>query len=99
MSSRAFEPVAVLVPVLGPVERAELADVVDQLVDRLGQLLAFGGRGPDQPHAVRLDAHRLQRVLEHVEAPHGLVVLLDVVALAGMAAGDHHAVGAQRPGP
>ena len=54
----------------------------------------FGGRGPDQLHAVRLDAHRRQRVLHHGEAPHGLVVLLDVVALARMAAGDHHAVGA-----
>ena len=72
----------------------EPADVVDQLVDGLGQPLPLGGRGPDQLHAVRLDAHCRERVLEHGEAPHGLVVLLDVVALAGMAAGDHHAVGA-----
>ena len=37
-------------------------------------------------------------MLEHGVAPHGLVVLLDVVALARMAAGDHHAVGAQGQG-
>ena len=60
----------------------------------LGQPLPFGGRGPNQLHALGLDAHRPERVLEHGVAAHGLVVLLDVVALAGMAAGDHHAVGA-----
>ena len=86
-------------PVGRPVERPELADVLDQPVDRLGQLLAFGGRGPDQPDAVRLDAQCRKRVLEHGVAAHGLVVLLDVVAFAGMAAGDQHAVGAPGPGP
>ena len=70
----------------------------DQLVDRLGQVLPFGRRGPDQPHAVRLDAHRSQHVLEHREAAHGLVVLLDVVAFAGVAAGDQHAVGPEGQG-
>ncbi len=61
---------------------------------RFGQSLPFGGRGPNQLHAIRLDAHGRERVLEHGEAAHGLVVLLDVMALAGVAAGDHHAVGA-----
>ena len=75
-----------------------LRNVLDQPVDRLGQLLALGRRGPHQPQAIRLQAQGGQRVLEHVIAPHGLVVLREIVAFAGVAAGDEHAVGPARQG-
>ncbi len=96
MSSNAWMSVAVLVPVLGPAQRTECLDIGDQTVDRFRQLLSFGGGGPDQLHAFLFDAHRFQRVLQHVEASHRLVVLFNVMAFAGVAACDHHAVGSQR---
>ena len=39
-----------------------------------------------------------RHVAEHGVSAHGLVVLLDVVALAGVAAGDQHAVGPEGQG-
>ncbi len=60
--------VAVFAPVGRPAERAQPPDVLDQAVDRLGQLLPFGGRGPHEPDAIGLDAQRGERVLEHVKS-------------------------------
>ena len=49
---------AVFRPVARPVQGAEPPHVFDELVDRLGQKLALGRRGPHQAEPVRLDAHR-----------------------------------------
>ena len=53
---------AVFLPVGRPVERPQLPHVGHEAVDRLGQVLPFGRRGPDQPQPVGLDPHLLQEV-------------------------------------
>ena len=58
----------------------------------------FGRRGPDQPQTIALDPHLLEEVAEHRVPANRLVVLLDIVAVARMAAGDHHAIGPQGKG-
>ena len=78
----------------GHAQRPELLDLPDHLVDHPLDLLAFGGGNPFQAHALLLDAHVLEHPLQHLEAAEHLVVALDVVAVAGMAAADEHAVGA-----
>ena len=95
-----LEPVEAvpLEPLVGPLQRAEGADLLHHVVDRVGQDLPLGGGGPLQAHPRVLDAHGGERVLEQLEAADRLVVLDEVVALAGVAAGHHHAVGAPGQG-
>jgi hypothetical protein len=76
------------------IEGAEGAHVGDGLVHHVLPLGAFAGGHPAEGHAARVDAHELHEVVEHGEAPAGVVVARRVVAVGRVAAADDDAVGA-----
>ena len=78
----------------GPVERSQGSYFLGHPGDLVGQADALGGAGPHELEPPRLDAEGLDRALQQLEAAQGLVVLLDVVAFAGMAAAHENRVGA-----
>jgi plasmid stability protein len=75
-------------------ERAEGLDLGGHFVDDGFDLVALGGGNPLEAHALLLDAQVLEHALEQLKAAEHLVVALDVMAVARMAAADQHAVGA-----
>ena len=74
-----------------PVERPEGPNFLGHAGDLAGQADAFRGAGPDELEPRRLDAERFDGAGQQLEAAQGLVVLLDVVALARVAAADQTA--------
>ena len=65
-----------------------------ELGDHLLPALALGGRDPGPLEALLGDAQVVDHPLEQLELAPGVVVAFGVVAVAGVAAADEHAVGA-----
>ena len=76
----------------GVVERPEGAECLGHLAYRRREALALGGARPGDPEARGLDAGLLERADEHRVARGGAEVPVEVVAVAGVAARDEHAV-------
>ena len=79
-------------------EGPELARLGHGLVDHVAPLGALAGRHPAEGHATLVDAEEVHDVVEHGEAPPGVVVARGVVAVGGVTAAHDHAVGAALEG-
>jgi len=75
-------------------KRPECANLFSELGDDLFEPTAFGSRYPLQPKAFWIYAHPLKHHFRERDASQALVITLDIVAVARMAAADEHSVGA-----
>ena len=78
--------------------RPELPRLFGDFGDHLLPLLPFGGRNPGEVNPPQVEAQRVQQFAEQNPAAAGVVVAGRVVAIARMAAGDQHGVGANLEG-
>lgn len=74
--------------------RAEFAGLLDDLGNELLELRAFGGGNPREMNAARVDADRVEEFAEEPPTTTSVEVARGVVAVARVATGNKHRVGA-----
>jgi hypothetical protein len=90
-----------LLPPIAISERArpDLPHFLHELLDHVGESLAFGGRKPLQPESFLFQTQEIEQLLCYFELLRSPVIAKGVMAIADVSPGPHHAVRAffERP--
>src|SRR5512137_1394948 len=75
-----------------PIQWSERPNFLNELINFPGKNGTFGRTGPEKFETPRFDAHLRKDTLHQMEATHGLVVLVYIMTISGMAARNEHRI-------